>query len=155
MQSLQQWQLSPLHTSVSVSGCVPKASRLRYKEEVCMCWQGILSQFKEKRLGNGRVSVPPKVHLIMFPPPYSVYAGEPFMPDHMSNTHMQSASLGCCLECIRMIQSLFPGAERRPVSVVSTSHPPGVDLHPLNPVSRLTAHLNSWDELRQVCFPTT
>lgn len=75
-------------------GWVPNPSRLRYKEEVCTCWQGILKKKKKE-------SDPAEVHLIMFPHKLHL-CWRAYQPDYMSNTHMQSVSLACCLEYIRI-----------------------------------------------------
>lgn len=126
---------------------MPKPSGPLYKDEACTRWQAILCEFTEKQLGTGRGSDPLRANSSCFPR-CSIYAEELFRL-RTCQTHTYRV---CCLEFIRLIQSLLPGKERQPVSIVLTSYAPRDDLQPLDPVSWLTAHLSSWNQLRQGCF---
>lgn len=145
--SLQQWQLSPLHTSVSVSGCMGRCQNppgLHTKMRRVHSGRG--SEFTEKQLGTGRGSDPLRANSCF--PRCSICAEELYRLK-TCQTHTYRV---CCSECIRLIQSLLPGKECQPVSVVLTSYVPRDNLQPPDPVSRLTAHLSSWNRLRQGCF---
>lgn len=128
---------------------MPKPSGPSYKDEACTSWQGILSEFTEKQLGTGGGSDPLRANSCF--PRCSICAEELFR----LKTCQTHAYRVCCLECIRSIQSLLPGKDRQPVSILLTSYVPRDDLQPPDPpVSRLTAHLSSWNRLRQGLSPT-
>lgn len=150
MHLLQQWQLSPLHTSVSVSGCVGGCQNppgVSTKKRCVRAGRGFIKKERVQREAawqwtSERSSSGPSRHVS----PQTFVLKSLSAWSHVKHTHAERV--------VSMLPRMYkndPKPLSRPGAVSQWHHiHPGVD--PLNPVSPLTAHLNSWDELRQVCF---